>query len=158
RVEYQDRCSQSFGYEGKGALSSQKLLADYYQHAENVSGALDGVMRRLLQGPLPLDQHFVAVARRLRAAHPHALTSHPELLIAPFALSQRYGFDCDEELEEPLLVAAPLVDDAARSHLITRASCAALLRDPEKCAASLTAMRKRGALQAMLPEFAQMLH
>ncbi len=158
RVEYQDRCSLNFGYEGEGALSSQKLLADYYGHAENVSRALDDVMRRLLQGPLPLDQHFVAVARRLRAAHPHALTNHPELLIAPFALSQKYGFDFDDELEEQLVTSAPLVDDAARRHSITRASFTALLRDPATCAASLTAMRKRGALQAVLPEFAEMLH
>jgi [protein-PII] uridylyltransferase len=158
RVEYQDRCSLSFGYQGEGALSSQKLLADYYSHAENVSRALDDVMRRLLQGPLPLDSHFVAVARRLRAAHPHALQNHPELLIAPFALSQKYGFDFDDELEEQLVNAAPLVDDADRRHAIMRASFTLLLRDPASCAASLTAMRKRGALQAVLPEFAQMLH
>ncbi|MEO6908051.1 MAG: HD domain-containing protein, partial [Abditibacteriaceae bacterium] len=158
RVEYQDRCSISFGYEGEGALSSQKLLADYYQHAENVSRTLDDVIRRFLQGPLPLDSHFVAVAGRLRAAHPHALRNHPELLIAPFALSQKYGFDFDDELEEQVMAAAPLVDDAARRNVITRASFAALLRDPANCAASLTAMRKRGALQAVLPEFAAMLH
>jgi len=158
RVEYQDRCSLSFGYQGEGALSSQKLLADYYRHAENVSRALDDVMRRLLQGPLPLDQHFVAVARRLRAAHPHVLQNHPELLIAPFALSQKYGFDFDDELEEQLVSAAPLVDDADRRHAIMRASFTALLKDPATCAASLTAMRKRGVLQAVLPEFAAMLH
>lgn len=157
-VEYQDRCSRAMGYKGDGALASQRLLGDYYQHAENVSRCLDDVMRRLLKGPLPLDQHFVAIARRLRSAHPHALQNHPELLLAPFALAQKYGFDFDDELEEQLVAAAPLMDDNARQHVITRVSFTALLKDPASCADTLTAMRARGALQAVLPEFAVMLH
>ena len=158
RVEYQDRCARAFGYEGAGALASQRLLRDYYRHAESVSRCLDDVMRRLLQGPLPLDQHFVAVSKRLRAAHSHALRNHPELLLAPFALAQKYGFGFDDELEEQIVEAAPLMDEKDRQHAITRASFTALLNDPASCAESLTAMRSRGVLQAVLPEFAEMLH
>jgi UTP:GlnB (protein PII) uridylyltransferase len=75
RVEWQDDCARAFAFTGSGALASQRLLREYYRHAERASRALERVLRSLLVGPLPLDGHFVADRRRLRSRRSTAFRS-----------------------------------------------------------------------------------
>jgi [protein-PII] uridylyltransferase len=157
RVEYQDDCARDFAFTGSGALAAQRLLREYYRHAERVSRVLERVLRSLLVGPLPLDGHFVADRRRLRAPHPFALKNHPELILSPFALAHKYGFTFDPELELAIEEALPFYDDQARRSEITRASFRALLQDPGDAARALTHLRSRGVLAALMPEFEALL-
>lgn len=157
-VEMQDRCARAFGYTGSGASASQRLLADYYQHAEATLRFSEKVMRRLLEGPLPLDGHFVATHMRLGAAHPYTLRNHPELMLTPFVLSRKYGFATDPELDRAIEEALPLMNAENRTHPIARAGFLALLADPGTAADALTELRARGVLQRLMPEFHTMLH
>lgn len=158
RVEWQDECARAFSFVGAGALASQRMLREFYRHAECVSHVLERVLRSLLVGPLPLDGHFVAHRKRLRAPHPFALKNHPELILSPFALAYKYGFSFDAELDEAIEEALPFFGDAARSHEIARASFRALLQYPDDAAEALTQLRARGVLSALIPEFGEMLH
>lgn len=157
RVEWQDRCARSFGYNGAGAIASQRLLADYYRHAEAAHSFSQKVLRRLLDGPLHLDDHFVALHQRVNSAHPYTLINHPELLIAPFAQARKYGFSLDADLDRSVEEAIPLITDQTRSHHIARAGWWALLADPGAAAAALTELRERNVLQKFIPEFAAVL-
>ena len=157
RVELQDNCARDMGYTGSGALPSQSLLRDYYRHAENALRFSQKVMRRLMEGPLPLDDHFVARHQRVRAAHPHVLKNHPELVMTPFALAAKYGFATDTELDRLVEEALPLMDKDVREHPIMRASFLSLLPSLDRAADALVDLRGRGVLQAFIPEFAAML-
>ncbi len=157
-VELQDRCARDWGYTGAGARASQNLLADYYYHAENALRFSEKVMRRLLEGPLALDEHFVAVGLRLEAAHPYVLRNHPELLMTPFALSHKYHFPTSSDLDLLIEEALPLVNAGVRRSPIMRASFFSLLPEVENAADALTQLRARGVLQKFIPEFDQMLH
>ena len=48
--------------------------------------------------------------------------------------------------------------EAARANSIARASLRALLREPEGAAQALFGLRAQGVLQAMVPEFEEILH
>lgn len=157
-VDYQDECARDFAFTGSGALASQRLLREYYRHAERVSRVLERVLRSLLVGPLPMDGHFVAHRRRLRAPHPFALKNHPELILSPFALAHKYGFTFDPELDLAIEEALPYFDENARQHEIARASLRALLQLPDDAAEALTHLRARGVLGAVIPEFEAILH
>jgi [protein-PII] uridylyltransferase len=157
-VDLQDRCARDWGYTGSGARASQNLLAEYYHHAENALRFSEKVMRRLLEGPLPLDEHFVAVGQRLEAAHPYVLRNHPELLMTPFALSHKYHFPTSSNLDLLIEEALPLVNAGVRRNSIMRASFFTLLPEVENAADALTQLRGRGLLQKFIPEFDQMLH
>lgn len=157
-LEYQDGCARAFGYAGSGATAAQRLLYDYYHHAEVALRFSEKVMRRLLEGPLPLDVHFVAIHQRLSVAHPHTLRNHPELVITPFVLSRKYGFPIDPELDHAIEEATPLMDTETRANPIARAGFLALLHDPSTAAEALTELRARGVLQRVVPEFQTMLH
>jgi [protein-PII] uridylyltransferase len=158
RIEYQDRCAREYGYAGSGALASQRLLEDYYYHAEAALRFSGKVMRRLLDGPLPLDDHFVATHQLLGAAHPYTLSNHPELLMTPFALARKYGFSTNSELDRLVDDALPKMDGRARRHPAARAAFMHLLARPNDAAVSLTELRARGILQRFIPEFDAMLH
>ncbi|MBV9469246.1 MAG: HD domain-containing protein [Abitibacteriaceae bacterium] len=157
-IELQDRCARAFGYVGSGATAAQRLLADYYHHAEVSLRFSEKVMRRLIEGPLALDGHFVATHTRLGAAHPYTLRNHPELVVTPFVLSRKYGFATDPELDRAIEEAMPLMNAETRTHPIARAGFLALLRDPSEAADALTELRARGVLQKLIPEFHSMLH
>lgn len=158
RVELQDRCARAFHYTGAGGLASQHLLADFYRHAEEARAFFNKVVDRLLEGPLPLDSHFVATHQRLNAAHPYTLRNHPELLVAPFALAQKYGFAIESDLLRAVEDSLPLVDDAVRHHPIARAGFLSLVHNVTSAADSLTELRAHGVLQRYIPEFGTMLH
>ncbi len=115
-------------------------------------------MRRLLEGPLPLDDHFVAEHQRLRAAHPYTLHNHPELAVTPFVLARKYGFVFTPGLDRSIEGALNLWDDETRRHAIARASFLALLNNIGSAADSLRELRDKAVLQAMIPEFEAMLH
>jgi [protein-PII] uridylyltransferase len=157
RIEHQDRCARDFGYSGSGAQASQRLLAAYYRHAEAAHAFSQKVLRRLLDGPLHLDDHFVALHQRLKSAHPYTIVNHPELLIAPFAQARKYGFALDPELDRDIEEALPLVDEKTRCHPIARAGLWSLLWNPATAADSLTELRERGVLQRFIPEMSEML-
>ena len=158
RVELQDDCARAFGYSGTGARASQELLAEYYRHAEYSLRFSEKVMRRLLEGPLELDEHFVARSRRIEAAHPFVLRNHPELLITPFVLSHKYDFPLDADLDLQIEEAVPLVNSAVRRNPIMRAGFFTLLGRTDDVHESLCELRSRGILQRFIPEFGQMLH
>jgi [protein-PII] uridylyltransferase len=158
RVELQTDCARAFAFTGSGAVAAQRLLREYYRHAERASRVLERVLRLLLIGPLPLDGHFVADRRRLRVMHPFALRNHPELILAPFALANKYGFSFDPDLDLAIEEALPLFDDAARRHEIACASFRALLQFPDDAGVALTHLRARGVLGALIPEFEAILH
>jgi [protein-PII] uridylyltransferase len=157
-VELQDRCSRELGYTGVGARPAQDLLRDYYRHAENALRFSEKVMRRLLEGPLRLDDHFIATQQRLKAAHPYTLRNHPELLLTPFVLSHKYHFPMAADLDLMIEEALPLVNSSVRRNGIMRASFLALLNDVGEAATALAELRGRGVLQKFLPEFDAMLH
>jgi len=160
RVEYQDACARAFAYTDteEGVYASQKLLRQYYRHGEQVSRVLRKVLDQLLAGPLPLDGHFVATNRRLNQAHPHAITNHPELLLSPFVLVNKYGFSFDPELARAIDSALERVSDETRRHAIIRASFHALLQQPDEASTALTHLRTRGVLGALMPEFDEILY
>ncbi|HEX8552472.1 MAG TPA: HD domain-containing protein [Abditibacteriaceae bacterium] len=158
RVEYQNRCARDFGYAGSGALPSQRLLEDLYYHAEAALRFSEKVMRRLIDGPLPLDEHFVSHHQLLRAAHPYTLTNHPELLMRPFALSRKYGFAIDSELDRQVDEAIPKMEGKARRHESARKAFLELVARPDDAADALTELRARGILGRFIPEFDAMLH
>lgn len=157
RLEYQDRCARAFSYTGAGGVASQNLLADFYVHAENAARFCDHVLTRLLEGPLPLDGHFMASRQRLYAAHPFTLHNHPELLLTPFSLARRYGFTFDSNLDRAVDEALPHVDEATRKHPEARSAFFQLIGDIGNASAALTELRSRGLLQAFIPEFTSML-
>ncbi len=158
RIELQDRCARDLGYGGAGALPSQNLLRDYYRHAEGALRFSEKVMRRLMEGPLPLDDHFEARHRRVRAAHPHVLRNHPELVMTPFALARKYGFETDTDLDRLVEESLPLIDREVRCNPIMRAGFLSLLHRVDAAADALTDLRGRGVLQNFIPEFAAALH
>jgi [protein-PII] uridylyltransferase len=156
-TQLQERCARDFGYTGAGAQSWQRLLQDYYRRAEGALRFSQKVMRRLLEGPLPLDEHFTALNRRVLAAHPYVLRNHPELLLTPFALARKYGFETDADLDRLIEESLRLMDRNIRAHPIMRASFMALLHDVGTAAEALTDLRGRGVLQTFIPEFDAML-
>lgn len=158
RVDWQDRCARAFGYAGSGALASQRLLEDYYYHAESALRFSGKVMRRLLEGPLPLDGHFVAVNQRLGAAHPYTLLNHPELLMTPFALARKYGFSTNADLDRLVEEALPRLDGKVRRNKDLRRAFFKLIGRMDDAADALTELRSRGILQRFIPEFESMLH
>jgi [protein-PII] uridylyltransferase len=158
RLEYQDRAARAFHFTGSGGRASQKFLATYYGHAEIAARFSNKVMRRLLEGPLPLDDHFVATHRRLHAAHPYTLRNHPELLLTPFALARKYGFDFAPELERSVEEALPRLNEQARRSSTARSAFFSLLQNVPSAAEALIELRARGLLQRFLPEFEDMLH
>lgn len=158
QIELQDRCARDWGYSGAGARASQELLSDYYHHAENAQSFSDKVLRRLLEGPLQLDDHFVAVGQRLEAAHPFVLRNHPELLMTPFSLSHKYHFSTSPNLDLQIEEALPQINSVVRRNSIMRASFLSLLSEMKTAADSLCQLRERGLLQKFIPEFDQMLH
>ena len=157
RVDWQDRCARAFSYTGAGAGAAQNLLRDYYHHAEKALRFSQKVMRRLLEGPLPLDGHFVATHQRLGTAHPYTLRNHPELVMTPFVLTRKYGFTTDSELDRRIEEALPLMDAEVRRHSIARAGFLALLRNVGSAAGALSELRGYGVLQRFMPEFEAML-
>ncbi|HEX8463174.1 MAG TPA: hypothetical protein VF627_01030, partial [Abditibacterium sp.] len=157
RLEYQDRCARAFSYTGAGGVASQNLLADYYVHAENAARFCDRVLNRLLEGPLPFENHFAAARQKLYAAHPYTLQNHPELILSPFALTRKYGFTLDPSLDRAIDDALPHVSEATRRHPTARAAFFQLIGDIGNAASALTELRGRGVLQALIPEFNSML-
>ena len=157
RLEYQDRCARAFSYTGAGGVAAQNLLGDYYAHAENSARFCDRVLNRMLEGPLDFDGHFVAVKQSLAAAHPYTLNNHPELLLTPFALSRKYGFTLDPNLDRGLDDALARIDDSARKHPTIRSAFFQLIGDIGNTASALTELRAKGALQALIPEMTSML-
>jgi [protein-PII] uridylyltransferase len=153
RVEHQDACARWRGYTGTGAAPSQALLSEYYRHAEHAHAFAAKVFRHLLDGPLRLDDHFVATHRRVHSAHPYTIINHPELLVAPFAQARKYGFALDPGIDRAVEEALPRVDDKTRAAPIMRAGLWALLCQPHTAAEALTELREHGVLQALLPEF-----
>lgn len=158
RAELQDRCARALGYTGTGARAAQALLADFYRHGEAAARFSVKVMRRLLEGPLALDQHFVATHQRLHAAHPYTLRNHPELLLAPFAQSRKYGFPMSPELQRGVEEALPFASQTTLEHPIARAGFFTLVHDVEGAADALSELRAHGVLQRLMPEFGAMLH
>ncbi len=158
RVEYQDHCARACHFTGAGGRATQKFLATYYSHAEVASRFSNKVMRRLLEGPLPLDDHFVATHRRLHAAHPYTLRNHPELLLTPFSLARKYGFDFAPDLERSIEEALPHMADSARRSPVARSAFFSLLHNVTSAADALSELRARGLLQRFIPEFEDMLH
>jgi len=158
RVDWQDRCARAFHYTGVGAQAAQSLLGDYYRYAEEATAFFNKVMDRLLEGPLPLDSHFIATQGRLNAAHPYTLRNHPELIMAPFALARKYGFTIEPELLRAVEDTLPLVSGETRRHPISRAGFLALISNIGAAADALTELRARGVLQRYIPEFEAMLH
>lgn len=156
-VDIQDRAARAFGYTGSGANPAQKMLRDYYQHAEAAHRFSRRVLRRLAEGPLDLDGHFAARDLSLTLAHPFALQNHPELAMTPFVLAQKYGFDLDTDLQRCIAHALPRIDNAARRHPIMRAGFLELLGDIGSAPNALQELRTRGVLQALMPEFEAML-
>ena len=157
RVDLQDRCARWRGFTGIGAIPSQLLLGEGYKHAEATHNFAFKVFRRLLDGALHLDDHFVARHQRVNCAHPYMLSNHPELLIAPFAQARKYGFGLDSELDRAVEEALPLVTEKTRTSPIARAGLWSLLEHPETVAEALTELRERGVLQRFIPEFESML-
>ncbi|MBW3635420.1 MAG: HD domain-containing protein [Armatimonadetes bacterium] len=157
RLEYQDRAARDFSYTGAGGVAAQNLLADYYVHAENAARFCDRALGRLLEGPLAFDSHFAASRQRLYAAHPYTLQNHPELLLTPFALSRKYGFTRDPNLDRSIDEVMAHVDDDTRRHPAARSAFFQLIGDIGNAAAALTELRSRGLLQAFIPEFTSML-
>lgn len=157
-VDWQDRAARAFHFTGANGRASQKFLATYYGHAEIAARFSNKVMRRLLEGPLPLDDHFVATHRRLQAAHPYTLRNHPELLMTPFALARKYGFDFTPELERSIEEALPRLNEQARRQTVMRAAFFSLLQNVPQAADALVELRARGLLQRFIPEFEDMLH
>ncbi len=157
RADLQIPAARWKGFLGTGAVPAQSLLAEHYRHAENAHAFAGKVFRRLLDGPLALDDHFVAVHRRVRSAHPYTISNHPELLVAPFAQARKYGFALDPDLDRAIEAALPRVDERTRTSPIARAGLWALLSQPESAADALTELREHGVLQAILPEFSEML-
>ena len=157
RLEFQDRLARDFSYVGAGGVASQSLLNDFYVHAEVVARFCDRVLARLLEGPLRLDEHFVATRQQLAAEHPYTLVNHPELLLTPFALARKYGFTLDPSLDRAIDDTLPHIDDGARRHPEIRSSFFQLIGDIGNSAAVLTELRARGALQAIIPEMTTML-
>ena len=158
RLQYQDRAARAFNYTGAGGQAAQKLLADYYYHAENAARFCDRVLEQLLEGPLPLDSHFVAVQQSLAAAHPYTLVNHPELLLTPFSLARKYGFTLDPDLSRDLDDGLLNITDDVRRNPQMRRAFFDLIGDMGNAAGILTELRGRGVLQAMIPEFGEMLH
>ena len=158
RLELQDRCARAFSYTGANGLAAQRLLADYYRHAENAARFCDRVLEQLLEGPLPVDGHFVAKRQSLSAAHPYTLLNHPELLMTPFALSRQYGFTLDPDLSRDIDDNLGRVDDVVRRDPTMQKAFTQLVGDLGNAASVLTELRARGALQAMMPEVGAMLH
>jgi [protein-PII] uridylyltransferase len=158
RIEFQDRAARAFHFTGAGGRAVQKFLATYYGHAEIASRFSNKVMRRLLEGPLPLDDHFVATHRRLQAAHPYTLRNHPELLLTPFALARKYGFDFAPELERSIEEALPRLNEQTRRQGVARAAFFSLLQNVGTAADAMAELRARGLLQKFIPEFEDMLH
>jgi [protein-PII] uridylyltransferase len=157
RADLQIPAARWKGYTGVGAVPAQALLSEHYRHAENARAFASKVFRRLLDGPLRLDDHFVAVGRRVRSAHPYTIFNHPELLVAPFAQARKYGFAMDTDLDRAIESALSRVDERTRSSPIARAGLWSLMSQPESAADALTELREHGVLQAMLPEFGEML-
>jgi [protein-PII] uridylyltransferase len=153
----QDKCARDLGYTGAGAQAWQRLLQDYYRHAEAALHFSHKVMSRLLEGPLRLDDHFAARHRRVRASNPYVLRNHPEKILTPFALGRKYGFEVDSELDRLLEEALPLLDRNVRVHPVLRASFLAILGDAGGAADALTDLRRRGVLQMVIPEFDALL-
>ncbi len=158
RLQYQDRAARAFNYTGANGQAAQKLLADYYYHAENAARFCDRVLEQLLEGPLNLDSHFVAVRQSLAAAHPYTLVNHPELLLTPFSLARQYGFTLDPDLSRDLDDELLNINDDVRRHPAMRRSFFDLISDMGNVAGILTELRGRGVLQAMIPEVGAMLH
>lgn len=158
RLEYQDRAARAFSYTGAQGVAAQRLLADYYLHAENAARFCDRALARLLEGPLPLDEHFVASRGALGIAHPFALDNNPEQLLTPFRLARQYGFTRDPVLERAIDRALDRVDDSTRKNPELTGDFLKLLDDVGNAASILTELRARGALQALIPEVRQMLH
>ena len=158
RLQYQDKCARAFNYTGAGGQAAQKLLADYYYHAENAARFCDRVLEQLLEGPLNLDNHFVAVRQSLAAAHPYTLVNHPELLLTPFSLARKYGFTLDPDLSRDLDDGLRNINDDVRRHPQMRRAFFELISDMGNASGILTELRGRGVLQAMIPEIGAMLH
>ena len=157
RLEYQDKMARSLSYTGASGAAAQRLLADYYVHAENSARFCDRVLSRLLEGPLPLNGHFVAVRQSLAAAHPYTLQNHPELLLTPFSLARKYGFTLDPDLQRGVDDALRFVDDSTRKNPAMIAAFSELIGDIGNAAAVLSELRSRGALQSLIPEIGVML-
>lgn len=157
RLQWQDRCARDFNYVGSGPYAAQQLLSEYYRHAYLAARFLDRVLRRLLKGPLRLDNNFVAQQQRLQAAHPYTLRNHPELVLAPFHLSRKYGFRIDADLDRAIDETLALLDGETITHTATRAHLMAMFSDLPHCADALTELRGRGILQRLIPEFETML-
>ena len=158
RLQYQDRCARAFHYTGAGGRAAQNLLGDYYMHAENAARFCDRVLEQLLEGPLNLDTHFVAVRQSLAAAHPYTLVNHPELLLTPFSLARKYGFTLDPDLSRDLDDGLLSINDDVRRQPQMRRAFFDLIGDIGNAAGILTELRGRGVLQAMIPEIGAMLH
>ncbi len=158
RLQYQDRCARAFNYTGAHGMAAQNLLGDYYVHAENAARFCDRVLEQLLEGPLNLDSHFVAVRQSLAAAHPYTLVNHPELLLTPFSLARKYGFTLDPDLSRELDDSLKNIDDDVRRQPEMRRAFFDLIGDMGNAAGILTELRARGVLQAMIPEMKAMLH
>ena len=158
RLQYQDRCARAFNYTGANGVAAQNLLGDFYVHAENAARFCDRVLEQLLEGPLALDSHFVAVRQTLAAAHPYTLVNHPELLLTPFSLARKYGFTLDPDLSRDLDDSLRNIDDEVRRAPQMRRSFFELIGDIGNAAGILTELRGRGVLQAMIPETEAMLH
>ena len=158
RLPYQDKCARDFNYTGAHGMAAQNLLGDYYVHAENAARFCDRVLEQLLEGPLNLDSHFVAVRQSLAAAHPYTLVNHPELLLTPFSLARKYGFTLDPDLSRELDDSLHNIDDDVRRAPEMRRAFFDLIGDVGNAAGILTELRARGVLQAMIPEMKAMLH
>lgn len=157
RIEYQDQCARAFAYTGSGGVAAQRLLGDYYYHAENAARFCDRVLNRLLEGPLSFAGHFVASRQSLGAAHPYTLVNHPELLMTPFVLERKYGFTLAPGLDRAIDEALLSVNDTTRKHPALCSDFLHLIGDVGNSAAILTELRSRGVLQALIPEMNAML-
>lgn len=155
-VPKQESAAASLGYADTPEESGvEKLMRDYYRHAEVARRTAEKVVRRATGLQLELEHGLDARDGRIILQNPEAFQNDPAACIRAFAYCQRYGLTFDQ----------PVID-AIRA---ATASCPAPIHDPEAAklflmilgganvATTLTSMAHCGVLQWFVPEFGRVM-
>jgi [protein-PII] uridylyltransferase len=153
--ERQEKLAAAIGYPDSGDISSvERLMADYYRHAENVARASGFVVDRVLSERLSLTDELLCVDTELLPAFPWIEVTSPAFLVGLCEQFQAHrlvpGPELQRMIAERLADRSDLADDREAGQRFL-----ALLRAHRGVHDTVTLMADLGILQRWLPSFGE---
>lgn len=151
-VQKQESTASTLGYaDTEEESGAERLMRDYYAHAEVARRTAEKIIRRAGERRLQLEPGLDALGGKVVLQNPEVFENDPVACLRAFAYCQRYGLALDQPVIDAIRLAtercpAPVGDEEAARLFVM------MLRS-DNVAGTLTDMASCGVLQWYIEEF-----